>query len=48
MRRAIIKLDFDRDDITKQDVVDYLQELIEDDSLDVTVVDGDDEFVKDL
>lgn len=48
MTKAIIKLEFDRDNVSKADVVEYLQELIEDDSLDVTLVDGDDEFVKDL
>lgn len=29
-----IELQFDRDDITKNDIIEYLQELIEDDSLD--------------
>ena len=34
MTKVKIELQFDRSDITKDDVYDYLKELMEDDSLD--------------
>ena len=34
MTEVKIELQFDRSDITKEDVYDYLKELMEDDSLD--------------
>ena len=35
MTEVKIELQFDRSDITKDDVYDYLKELMEDDSLDI-------------
>ena len=34
MTKVKIELQFDRSDVTKEDVYDYLKELMEDDSLD--------------
>ena len=35
MTEVKIELQFDRSDVTKDDVYDYLKELMEDDSLDI-------------
>jgi len=48
MPQVVIKLDFDREDVTKEDVIEYLNELIEDDSLSAIVVDNEGEYVKDI
>ena len=33
MRKVIIELEFERDEVTEADVIDYLNELIENDCL---------------
>ena len=40
MTRVIIELEFDNDDVTEADVIDYLSELIEQDCLAFEIVEA--------